>query len=188
LAARRRSRQRRTKRRGKRPLRPWPADSRGHRGEDRSLNDTWEACQMKTAHSMNTGSECRSAERAIQSAAVKGAIGTRAKTAKSDKTLRRLVRWCPCPAGDHLLLQGVCRWAGSCATSHPPGRHARAEVDTHNLLTLSTKEKRLCVRRFKGRSVGPSQDRKPRLPWARRSFEVSQASILGYPGREQSQS
>ena len=105
---------------------------------------------MTTAHSMNSGSECRSAERAIRSAAVKGAIGTRAKTARSDKTLRRLVRRCPCPAGDHLLLQGVCRWAGSCATSHPPGRHARAEVDTHNLLTLSTKEKRLTLEALQG--------------------------------------
>jgi hypothetical protein len=74
---------------------------------------------MTTAHSMNTGSESRSAERAIRSAAVKGAIGTCAKTAK---TLRRLVRWCPCPAGDHLLQGGLP--LGRIVSHQPPSRQA----------------------------------------------------------------
>ena len=108
---------------GQRALQPWTAHGRGHRREDCSLNDTWEECQMTTAHSMNTGSEYRSAERAIRSAAVKGAIGTRAKTANSDKTLRQLVRWCPCPAGDHLLLQRGLP-VGRIVRHQPPSRQA----------------------------------------------------------------
>jgi hypothetical protein len=39
------------------------------------------------------------------------------------------------------------------------------EVDTPNLLAVSTKEKRLTWRRFKGRCVGPNLDRNLGLAW-----------------------